>query len=106
MVEGHFLHIQVSWSGTWRAATTRTRLDAQARIDEAKAALAAGEAFDVVAKRLSDDPSAQVNGGDLGLVAPGQLVPAFERAAFALRVGETSDVVETPYGLHLIRRLE
>lgn len=106
VVEAHLAHIQVSWSGTWRSSTRRTRLEANARIAEAQAALAAGEAFDAVAKRLSDDPSAAINGGDLGLVAPGQLVPTFETAAFALEVGQTSDVVETPYGLHLIRRLE
>jgi parvulin-like peptidyl-prolyl isomerase len=42
--------------------------------------------------------------GDLGTVTPGQMVPDFEDAAFALQPGQRSGIVESPYGLHIIER--
>ena len=42
-------------------------------------------------------------GGDLGWFQPGEMVPAFEDAAFRLAIGEVSDIVQSPFGLHLIR---
>ena len=105
VVEARLWHVQVAFEGAWRASTTRSRDEARARIEEAIAALDAGTDPAEVARRFSDDPSAADNGGDLGRVAPGQLIPAFEQAAFALSPGERSAIVETPYGLHVIRRL-
>lgn len=95
--------VLVSWSGAWRSAATRSKADARTRIDAALARIEAGEDFATVAREISDDPSATV-GGDLGTIAPGQLIPAFEQAAFGLAVGGRSGVVETPYGFHLIQR--
>ncbi|MDD5644688.1 MAG: peptidylprolyl isomerase [bacterium] len=60
-----------------------------------------GEKFDVLAEELSDCPSSK-RGGDLGFFALGQMVPEFESAAFELEVGETSQVVETRFGYHII----
>jgi len=60
------------------------------------------EAFATRAKEVSQGPSAS-RGGDLGWFKRGQMVPAFEDAAFALKAGETSGVVESPFGLHIIR---
>ncbi len=66
--------------------------------------LRAGEDFRVLAREHSGDASAQT-GGDLGFFSPGDLNPAFEEAVLKLRVGETSGVVHTPLGYHIIRRL-
>lgn len=76
---------------------------ARAQIDGLAAQIAEGADFGELAKEHSDCPSGR-RGGDLGSFGRGMMVPEFEEAAFALEVGETSGVVETDFGFHLIRR--
>ncbi len=61
-----------------------------------------GADFAALAKQYSQDGSA-ANGGDLGLFSKGQLDPDFEAAAFALQPGQTSGIVKTQYGYHIIK---
>ena len=61
-----------------------------------------GVDFIEVAKEFSEDISAST-GGDLGEIERGKMVPEFEKAAFLLKEGEVSGLVETPYGLHIIK---
>ncbi len=63
----------------------------------------AGEDFAALAREFSDDYATKQVGGDTGLFHRGQMSPAFEAAAFALEPGEISDVVETSFGVHIIR---
>jgi parvulin-like peptidyl-prolyl isomerase len=68
--------------------------------------LKAGEDFAEVAKEVSADTSNNEQGGDLGWFIRGQMVPEFEEAAFALQPGETSGIVESTYGYHIINLVE
>ena len=61
-----------------------------------------GEDFGDLAREFSEDPSAAA-GGDIGTFGPGLMPPEFEIAAFGLGVGGTSDLVETEFGMHIIR---
>src|SRR6266849_6193079 len=65
-----------------------------------------GEDFAKLAREISEDKASAVQGGDLGFVGPGELVAPFEQAAFALKKGDVSDPVRTPFGYHAIRILD
>jgi peptidyl-prolyl cis-trans isomerase D len=80
---------------------------ARAKIADAIRRIKAGEDFAKLATELSDDPGSKANGGDLGLVSKGEMVPDFEAAVFALKKGEvSSQPVRTPFGYHVIKVTE
>jgi parvulin-like peptidyl-prolyl isomerase len=64
-----------------------------------------GEKFSNVAKEVSICPSRK-NGGDLGTFTRGKMVKEFEQAAFVLEKGQTSPIVKTQFGYHIVKRLE
>ena len=68
--------------------------------------LKAGRDFSELAKKYSDDPGSAAQGGDLGFVKKGVFYPEFEEAAYKLKVGELSGVVESPVGYHIIQLIE
>lgn len=77
---------------------------AKKKADEIYAkATAPGTDFAKLAKQYSQDPGSAANGGDLGYFGKGKMVPAFEEAAFALKVGQISKPVRTVYGYHIIK---
>ena len=65
-----------------------------------------GANFEDLARKYSEDAATKDKGGDLGWIVRGQTVPAFEQAAFSLPKGSVSDVVQTPYGLLIIKVLD
>ncbi len=77
---------------------------ARARAEALKARIEAGEDFAAVAEEASDDPGSARQGGDLGWVERGMMVPAFDEALFAItETGQVSDPVRSEFGFHLIR---
>lgn len=83
-------------------ANEDVRRNIQNRMDSIIAELDAGADFATLAGKYSEDGS-NAAGGDLGYFHRDQMVPEFAEAAFATKVGEVSGVVETVYGLHLIK---
>jgi len=83
-------------------ATEAQRKEASGAIQKAAERIEKGEAFEEVAKQVSQDGSAP-QGGDLGYFGRGQMVPEFEKVAFSLEKGQVSDIVETQFGYHLIK---
>ena len=75
---------------------------ARKKAEEVLKRVKAGENFENLAKEYSDDGSKQ-NGGDLGWFGKGRMVPEFENAAFALQPGQTSEIVESQFGFHIIK---
>lgn len=85
---------------------TRSKEEARARAQEVLDKVRRGEDFAALARQYSDEPGADRTGGDLNRFGRGVMVAPFEQAAFSLRVGEISDIVETPFGFHIIKRTE
>jgi peptidyl-prolyl cis-trans isomerase D len=76
----------------------------KAKVEEAIRRAKAGEDFGKIAKELSEDTATAPQGGDLGFVGKGEMVPQFEEAVFALKKGEvTPQPVRTPFGYHAIK---
>ena len=65
-----------------------------------------GESFEFLASLYSDDPGTANQGGELGLAQRGSFVPSFESAAFRLKKGEISDIVETEFGFHVLELID
>ncbi|MBC7963256.1 MAG: peptidylprolyl isomerase [Steroidobacteraceae bacterium] len=87
------------------AASVDDKKKAREKAEKLRKELTAGADFAALAKGNSSCPSSQ-QGGDLGFFGKGQMVPSFEKAAFALKPGEISDVVETQFGYHIIKLME
>lgn len=84
---------------------TRTKEEALARAKEALAkAKAPGAKFEDVVASYSDEPNAAARGGNLGNFRKGAMVKEFQDGLEATKVGEISDIVETPFGYHVILR--
>lgn len=75
---------------------------ARKKLENVRKEILQGDDFSVKAIQYSEDPGSYLEGGNLGLIERGELVPEFEAVAFRLKEGEVSEVVETPFGFHLI----
>lgn len=96
----HAQHILV------RASEVVSGDDARTRLEQLKLRIDGGADFAELARSHSDDRATSVNGGDLGWVSPGDLVPEFEKVMDALGPGEVSTPFESQFGWHIVRVLE
>jgi peptidyl-prolyl cis-trans isomerase C len=83
-------------------ATETQKTEARKKISDVQQKLKKGEDFATLAQNYSEDSSSK-KGGDLGYFERGQMVKPFEEAAFSLKPNETSGIVETRFGFHLIK---
>lgn len=83
---------------------TRTRDEALARAKEVLLKLRGGADFTEMVSEYTDEPGGVERGGDLGVFKRDVMVKSFSDAAFDLKVGEVSEIVETSYGWHIIKR--
>ncbi|MDB4975334.1 MAG: uncharacterized protein JWN48_3675 [Myxococcaceae bacterium] len=100
-------HILIRYAGAVRTGPEVTRTKDEARklaeqID--KKAKAKGADFATLANDYTEDPSGKGTGGKLGTFPRGRMVPEFDKPVFAMKPGEVSDVIETGFGYHVIKR--
>ncbi len=100
-------HILVSYRGAMRAAPyiQRSKPEAEKLAQELRERALGGEDFAQLAQEFSDDRGSAANGGSLGRFRREQMVPEFSNAAFALEVDSISEVIESSFGYHVIKRL-
>jgi parvulin-like peptidyl-prolyl isomerase len=101
-------HILVAYKTAKRVpkGVTRSKTEAKARAAEALAKIRSGTAFEDAVKQYSDDAGSADRMGSVGKFHRSDMDPAFSSAAFALGVGQVSDLVETPFGFHIIKRTQ
>jgi peptidyl-prolyl cis-trans isomerase D len=98
----HTRHILIS---SPKGADAKTDAAAKAKAEDVLKQVKAGGNFDELAKKYSDDPGSKDKGGDLGTQPSTLFVPEFSKAALALNPGQTSDLVRTQFGYHIIQTL-
>ena len=86
-----------------QGADAKTDAAAKAKADDLLKQIKSGGNFADLAKKNSDDPGSKDQGGELGWLDHGKTVPEFDKAAFALSPGQTSDVIKTQFGYHILQ---
>jgi len=89
-----------------KGASEDDKQKAKEKAEDILKKIKSGEGFEKLASEFSDDTMTKPKGGDIGFVTRGRLVKSFEDAAFALKPGEVSDIVETQFGYHIIKSEE
>ncbi len=80
--------------------------EARKKLADLRERILNGESFIELAMKNSEDPSAQYNGGELGYVGRGAMVPQFEAQAFKMKIGEISQPFKSPFGFHILQLID
>jgi len=96
-------HILIKVKGGDEAPEGHPEDEARGLAEKLLARLKSGADFAELARQSSEDKGSADKGGDLGCFARGRMVPEFEKAAFALDAGQTSELVRSPFGFHIVR---
>ncbi len=101
-------HVLVQYKGSLRASpdNKRSKEAAKKLAADISAKAKRGQDFGGLVKQYSDEPGAKERAGALGKFSRNMMVKPFSDAAFALQPGQVSDVVETDFGFHVIKRTE
>jgi hypothetical protein len=101
-------HVLIAYKGAKGAPkeVTRSKADAKALADKVRKEAIGGATFGDLAAKYSDDTATKDGLGSLGKFKRESKVKPFADVAFALKVDEISDVVETPFGFHIIKRTQ
>jgi cyclophilin family peptidyl-prolyl cis-trans isomerase len=99
-------HILIAWEGARNATATRSKEDARKLIEGIAKQIRGGKPFGQLAQAHSDDPGTREADGEIGELVRGDAEQPFDQAAFALKPGDISGIVETSYGYHVILRLK
>ena len=79
---------------------------ARKKLSDIRDRILAGENFNELARKYSEDPSAQYNGGEMGYVGRSAMVASFEATAFKIKIGEISQPFESPFGFHIMQLID
>lgn len=105
-IEAYFREHRKDFDRPEQVRVKHILLDSQQMAEFVLGKLQRGTPFEELARQYSNDPGSREQGGDLGFVSHGQLVPEFEETAFALKPKQVSSIVRTQYGYHLILLVE
>ncbi|MDP4708431.1 MAG: peptidylprolyl isomerase [Rickettsiaceae bacterium] len=106
MVDAEYNKLIASLKGQKEVKASHILVDTEEKAKEIKKKLNKGTKFETLVKEFSKDEGSKANGGELGYVMKGQLVPEFESKAFSMKKDEISDPVKTQFGWHIIRVLD
>jgi peptidylprolyl isomerase/peptidyl-prolyl cis-trans isomerase C len=106
MVDDEYKTLVASLKGQEEVKTSHILVDTEEKAKEIKKKLNKGSSFVDLVKEFSKDEGSKANGGEIGYVQKGQLVPEYEDKAFALKKNEVSDPVKTQFGWHIIKMID
>lgn len=106
MIDEEYNKLIKSLKGQKEVKASHILVESEDLANEIKIKLNKGDKFEDLAKKYSKDEGSKVNGGEIGYVLKGQLVPEFESKAFAMKKGEVSEPVKTQFGWHIIKLLD
>lgn len=106
MIDDEYKKMVAELKGQEEVKTSHILVDTEEKAKEIKKKLNKGSSFADLVKEFSKDEGSKANGGEIGYVTKGQLVPEYEEKAFAMKKNEISEPVKSQFGWHIIKMLD